>query len=183
MLEVRLVIVALCLIDGGFLWRSLSRRARAKGLVAELSDPDAKVRAHAVEGLTEASLGEHASLLLDLARHDDDVRVRGAIATAATRHQWEPSDSTQLVELRRVVAEWIARGHVYSVPKPSAPAAPAGPVADGAAGPAAQIGLHHDRLVEAVTAALPDHQVHEVRLRGHSSHLVLTPVPFRQVGA
>jgi carbamoyl-phosphate synthase large subunit len=130
-------IVVVVLLVAFIVSRVRSNRGTVKTLLAS---PDPSERIAGVDMAASQELGQHVRALRRLSGEEKDPRVLKELAEVVARHQWEPSDNADLVELRiwahRYYSERAGvRGPGVSVPagpvepaQPEEPAAPSAPV-------------------------------------------------------
>jgi hypothetical protein len=92
-----------------FLWRIASRHHQVSLLKRRLRHAEQPVdRARAGNQLIELGLRRAARVVLRTMPDEADDRVRLSVALGVARRQWEPTDATRVVELRRWAAHQVA---------------------------------------------------------------------------
>ena len=99
-----LVIGGVIVIVAAVVWRHAVLHGRRTRAVRGLDATDPQDRARAAIELVDQGLQRCARPILARVATEQDDRVRLAIALAVARRQWEPVDTTQVVQLR----EWAS---------------------------------------------------------------------------
>ncbi|MBV9410902.1 MAG: ATP-grasp domain-containing protein [Acidimicrobiia bacterium] len=100
-------------------WAARLRRDAVRQLRLAILDPDPSTRKAAVLVAAERGLAPFADVLVERVRDERSPQVRRALAEAVARSQWEPADSSALVELR-VWAQEELSSSTASAPSPPA---------------------------------------------------------------
>jgi carbamoyl-phosphate synthase large subunit len=104
-----------------------SRRGSAKTLKAMLSSPEASERIAGIDLASTEELGRHVRALRRLSGVEKDPRVLKELAEVVARHQWEPSDDADVVELRIWAHRHYSERAGVSERKVHAPSGPSEP--------------------------------------------------------
>jgi carbamoyl-phosphate synthase large subunit len=118
-------IVVVVLLVAFVVSRVRSNRGTVKTLLAS---PDPSERIAGVDMAASQELGRHVRALRRLSGDERDPRVLKELAEVVARHQWEPSDNADDVELRIWAHRYYSERAGVRAPGVSVPAGPAAPV-------------------------------------------------------
>jgi carbamoyl-phosphate synthase large subunit len=126
-LELAAALTGAVLLLTAAVWAARLKRDAVRQLRLAILDPDPSTRKAAVLVAAERGLEPFADLLVERVQAEHHPQVRRALAEAVARSQWEPSDSSELVDLRVwAQGELASTAPAQSPPAPApAPAAPA----------------------------------------------------------
>jgi carbamoyl-phosphate synthase large subunit len=99
-LELAAALTGAVLLLTAAVWAARLKRDAVRQLRLAILDPDPSTRKAAVLVAAERGLEPFADLLVERVQAEHHPQVRRALAEAVARSQWEPSDSSELVDLR-----------------------------------------------------------------------------------